>query len=401
MRNFFLFSFACILLSASAVAQTRIDPTDTLVEGISIIDISLEAGESRYFSIDVPSSKLLTVSVDTDEPYGVAKIRLLNGVNGIDKWFDDVDDFEVLVGAGREIHFSVTNIGANKYSTSLFVSILDASEYRGISSEDYIRLDDIKNFDFRNALLPPVMGDIYRRIRVKDGEHRLSGDEQGRELWIDNIAYGDLDGDRNDEAVVSLFHWGGGSGVFSDDFVYKLVNGRPKVIERLGVGDRAFGGSRNLFIRNMTLFIERYDAGSHGSACCPEFVFRYGLRWNGKHLIEVGETRRPLHNVQRIRFAKGRYSSEVFATPNGKSVGDKVARFVVRARAGQTLTVLVAGTDSNDERPSPVYYLDGSAEPEKIRGGFKAVLKKDGDFYFHVRFDSDNAAILPIFVEIR
>ena len=391
----------CVVLVASAVAQTRIDASGTDVDGISIIDIALDAGETKKFSIHVPSSKLLTVSVDTNEPYGVAKIRLLNGVVGIDKWFDDVDDFEVLVGTGREIHFSVSNIGTKKYSTSLFVSTLDASEYRGISSADYLRLDDIKTFDFRNALLPPVVGDIYRRMRVKDGEHRLSGDERSRELWVDNITYGDLDGDGNDEAVVSLFHWGGGSGVFSDDFVFKLVDGLPKVIDRIGVGDRGFGGSRGLFIRNRTLFIERHDAGTHGSPCCPEFVVRYTFRWNGKHLFKAGESRRLLHDVQRIRFARGNYSSEVLAAPNGMSRGNEVARFVVRARAGQTLKVLVERTESNDDRPPSVYFIDGSAEPEKIRGGLKAVLNKDGDFYFHVRFDRENAEKLPIIVEIR
>src|SRR5690606_30286699 len=107
-----------------------------------------------------------------------------------------------------------------------------------------------------------------------------------------DVVYGDVDNDATDEAIVSVSYWGGGSGDFSDDFVYKLINGKPVVISRFGVGDRAMGGVDKVWIKDGIVYDRRYDSGSHGGACCSEFLITYPLKWNGSDFEIFGKEKK-------------------------------------------------------------------------------------------------------------
>ena len=82
----------------------------------------------------------------------------------------------------------------------------------------------------------------------------------------------------------------GGSGDFSDGFIYGMVNEKPKLLAVIDGGDRANGGIHSATIKNGLVQVERY--GTDGGACCPEWteIRNYQLR-DGK-LVEVGVMRR-------------------------------------------------------------------------------------------------------------
>lgn len=382
-----------VFLGVNIYSQKRVDIPPDSYDGIEIVEISLKTGEAQIFIVSASPNQTLSVSVDTDNPDGVAFIKLLNGDAKIDKWFNDFDDFEVLTSRQDDYLIEVKNVSKKTYETTLFFSLSDAKSYRNISGKDFMPVKNIRQIDFKNFLYPPVMGDIYRKVRVRNGEY--SEKNENYESWfkVGDIEFGDIDGDKIEEAIVSLFDWGGGTGIFSDAFVFKLKNGRPVRIDRFGVGDRAFGAVRNVKIKNGLVIIQRNDAGLRGGACCPEFITTENFRWNGKTFVQSGKTfKKNIHPTTRISFAKGSFGDNFTVKFSPK---DDIKRFVIRAKKGQILSVI------SDESESSIYLLDGEAEVVKLSNGFNAKLEKDGDFVFHVSNYKNKLMEYAVKVEIR
>ena len=354
------------------LAQTRVNIPSKSFNDMEIVEVSLKPRQSKRYVISAKANELLKAAVDTDTSEGIASIRLINGDRKLDKWFDDIDDFEALTSREGDYIVEVKNLSNHNYSTSIYYTLGDPSEYRGINARDYRRVKKIRDFDFKNFLCPPVMGDIYYRARLKNGEHYMADDKRSPEFAIDRAYFADIDSDGKEEAIVAVTQWGGGTGFFSDAFVFKLINGYPRVIDRFGVGDRSMGGIRDIRAYKGVVSVERNDAGTFGSACCVEFVTTDRYKWNGKQLSLFGtQIRHSLFPVTNIRFKTGEWS----ATQDvlfGKD--DERKRFVIQARAGQKLTV------TSDNIKLLPYLLDGEADVTKTTDGFEATLSKDGQY---------------------
>ncbi len=392
VKLWFILSFL-VLFSVDIQSQKRVDIPPDNYDATEIVEISLKAGEAQLFIVPSSAKQTLSVGVDTEDPDGVAFIKLLNGDTKTDKWFDDFDDFEVLTGRQDDYLIEVKNVGKKTYETALFFSLYEAESYRNISRKDFLPVKNIRRIDFKNFLYPPVMGDIYRKVRVINGE--FSEENEIHKSWfkVGDVAFGDIDGDKTEEAIVSLFDWSGGSGIFSDVFVFKLKNGKPVRIDRFGVGDRAFGGVRGVKIKNGLVIIQRNDAGLRGGACCSQFITTEKFRWDGETFVQSGKIiRQNIYPTTRIIFAKGASGKDFTVIFSPK---EDTERFIVRAKKGQILSVT-----SNESEPG-IYLLDGEAEVAKMPNGFNAKLEKDGDFVFHVSNYKNKLAKYSVKIEIK
>lgn len=128
-------------------------------------------------------------------------------------------------------------------------------------------------------------------FRLADGLYYLPQQAQGWSgnwfvrLWMDRVAFGDLDGDGVQDAAAVFESQRGGSGLFRELAVILNRNGAPLNVATLYLGDRVFVDvvriKDGVIILDMRLH-SLYDAMTAPSA---EATFRY--RWNGAEVRPV------------------------------------------------------------------------------------------------------------------
>lgn len=245
---------------------------------------------------------------------------------------------------------------------------------------------DIRKVDFKNFTFEPFcVGDQPQKVTVQNGEFSKETEEDGyTDRFFFSAAvdgYGDVDGDGKDEAIISSICNTGGTGNFSEGFIYTMKNGKPSLLSRIEGGDRAFGGIIGMTIEKGIVMVDRNDAGENGAACCAEFAVKTNYKWNGKKLVESGKAeRRELYPATRIAFQEGRSSGTVKAMiPAGE-----MKRFDVGANKGQTMTVNVA-----PDTDAAVNLRFGDAETTEDTGRLNAELNEKGDYTFEVYNNGD------------
>lgn len=259
-----------------------------------------------------------------------------------------------------------------------------------------IRKVDFKNFTYNVNCI----GENPSKVTVKDGKFEKKGKPATQDEIPDyfyfgiyeDIAYGDLNGDGAEEAVILGSCNTGGSGNFSEGFVYSLAKNKPVLLANIAGGDRADGGLRAAKIEKGLLVLDINDTGELGGACCPEVVITTKLKLTGKKLTQVGKaTQKELYPAQRIAFAKGAKSSV------NKITLEKYdqKRFVINARAGQTLRVVL---DSKDVSAG---IIKGEADVTENSNGFTAKLTKSGDFLISVSNGAEASRAVGVTFEVR
>jgi hypothetical protein len=237
-----------------------------------------------------------------------------------------------------------------------------------------IRAIDLKNFTYK----PHCAGDAPQTISVKNGEFSMEKKmpEYTDRLWfsIFEVSYGDLDADGIEEAVVLSVCNTGGTGNFSEGFIYKLTNGRPVLAARIPGGDRAYGGLRTTRVAKGVLTVERNDPGENGASCCPEFIETRKYKLVNSKLEETGKpSKGPIVPTERVSFDPG---------TSGKSMTFSVAanetkRFLVGARVGQRLSVSAGNSKAQ------IRLLETARITEGINN-FLAVLPETRDYTIEV-----------------
>lgn len=253
---------------------------------------------------------------------------------------------------------------------------------------------NIHKFDFENFTYSSVFcGDEGKPtdIKVLNGRfEKKSGDEYLR-LEVQSVNYGDLSGDGKDEAVIITVCNTGGTGQFSEGYIYSIKNNKPALTGRIAGGDRAGGGLVSAKIENGLLVVESNEEGGSG-LCCPEFIVTDKFRLNGNKLVDaVKPTRKVLYPAKRISFPRG--ASNFTLTTEIPASDHK--RFVVKAGKGQTLTV------KTNQKDSPIYIHSGDADEVQNENGLVAKLLDNGDFSFDVFNNNDQTLTYSITVEIK
>jgi len=256
---------------------------------------------------------------------------------------------------------------------------------------------DIHSIDFKNFTYPAMcIGAKPSNITVKDGEFSQEKQEDG---YIDRfyfnvlgVAYGDLNRDQNDEAIILTSCNTGGTGNFSEGFVYTLKSGKPALTARIAGGDRAYGGLRSTRVEGGFLVVESNDVGPEGGACCPQVIVttKYRLGTKGG-ILKVGkETRRDIYPSERVAFAAGTSEKTIRVT----IPGDEGKRFVVGARANQTLTASV-DTDKASLR------LIEDADIKTGTNSLSARLPANGNYTVEVQNDADVPLTVTVTIRIN
>lgn len=128
---------------------------------------------------------------------------------------------------------------------------------------------EIRKVDFKNFTYPAhCASEETENLTVKDGEFSREKQEDG---YVDrlyfrvfDITYGDLNADRRDEAIALTVCNTGGTGNFSEGFIYTMKGGKPSLVARIPGGDRAYGGLRQAYVENGLLVVESNDVGELG-----------------------------------------------------------------------------------------------------------------------------------------
>ena len=263
-----------------------------------------------------------------------------------------------------------------------------------IHAQTGIHKIDFKNFTYRPSCTDLEDGKNMEKITVKDGEFSRDKDKDGNDDHFDftirEVAYGDLTSDKEDEALILSNCNTGGTGQFTEGFIYTLRAGQSVLLVRVPGGDRADGGLRSLTVENGLLVVDANDASEGSGACCPEFALKSTYRLTGDKLTEIGKgIRRELYPAERISFAKGA-SRKTFTI---KLSPDDLKRYVLGAAEGQTLTVTV-NTDAASLR-----LLGGNDISDGTK--FSAKLEKKGDYVFEVGNWGVNTIEVTVTVSIK
>lgn len=278
-----------------------------------------------------------------------------------------------------------------------------------ISAAAFFAQNDIRDVDFKNFTYEPYCAgpdDSTRPVTVKDGilfeQTEVDGFTNNFYFSAFEVVFGDVDGDTADEAIVLTVCNTGGTGNFSEGFVYAIKDGQPALIARIEGGDRAYGGLRTVSVENGKIIkVERSAPGELGANCCPEQIETSIYRFENGSLVQVGEkTVRDIYPAERVEFEKGK-DYKIFKLR--MEADDQIKRYVFRAKKGQTLQVITSTPEAR------VRLHKGDAkiltENEKsFRGAqstneFSAKLKETGDFVFEISNFSDT--VLDIFVTVK
>jgi hypothetical protein len=233
----------------------------------------------------------------------------------------------------------------------------------------------IQKVDFKNfTYLPYCAGEDPQKVTVKNGEFSKEEQQDGYTdrfyFNVFNVTYSDLTGDGQPEAIVLTVCNTGGTGNFSEGFIYTLKAGKTLLLARIEGGDRAYNGLRSAVVENGLLAVDRNDVGENGGACCPEFAVTTKYKLTGDKLIASGTpVRRELYPSEPLKFGRGASSATVKLTiaPEDRK------RFTLGARAGQIMSVSV------DNPKISIRLLEDALVTEGT-SAFTAKLPKSGTY---------------------
>ena len=255
---------------------------------------------------------------------------------------------------------------------------------------------DIHRVDFKNfTYSASCVGEKPMKIAVKDGESTTTkkpDDEDYADFSIFAIEYGDLNGDGQDEAVILSNCNTGGTGQFTEGFVYTMKAGKPTLLLRIPGGDRGDGGLVSAKVVGGLLVVEQNAIDGAGGSCCPQFIDTYKYSVVNAKLVQSGKiARREAVPRQRIAFDKGTSSKTFKVTIDPYTE----KRFTVGAAAGQTLSVSVDLDGVTMSIPG------GDLETVDRTRGFTAKIPKKGDYTFELENGNDKAREITVTVKIQ
>src|SRR5436309_759417 len=138
-------------------------------------------------------------------------------------------------------------------SLFLLIGILALANFAG-QGQTTIRNVDFKNFTYQPSCTDMEDGKKLEKITVKNGEFAREKQMEGYvdrfDFRIMAVTFGDLNGDKQDEAIILSNCNTGGTGQFTEGFVYTIKGGKPVLLARVPGGDRADGGLRSLTVED-------------------------------------------------------------------------------------------------------------------------------------------------------
>ncbi len=187
------------------------------------------------------------------------------------------------------------------------VSFLLTAPLMLTAAEPGIRGVDFKNFEYGRPVTPSGRSNWNwlqvtptSHVRLQNGDLTLDPTDPPHSdyLRLSSVTYGDLDGDRQDEAAVDLYYKTGGTASWHYLYIFKAWNGTAVPIGVLKSGSRAYGGLADVKIRQGLLVLDFADGDRQEGDCCSRGIIRVSYRLQGGRFIETGARQK-----DSIRFA--------------------------------------------------------------------------------------------------
>jgi hypothetical protein len=113
-----------------------------------------------------------------------------------------------------------------------------------------------------------VEGKSVTAVTLVGSKGQTNEEDGGEQFWLDeHVAFGDLDGDAVDDAVVVLVSSGGGSGIFYQLVAVTQRNGMVETPAVKSLGDRIMINQIN--ITNRIVTVDMITHGPDDPSCCP------------------------------------------------------------------------------------------------------------------------------------
>lgn len=153
----------------------------------------------------------------------------------------------------------------------------------------------IRKIDFRNHTYPPI--EDYVDFTLKNGEKSFVPRESDG-IYLGETQYFDLNGDTEEEAILTLSIQTGGSSMPNLVYIYTLKNKKPKFLWGFMTGDRADGGLKRVYVENGELIVEtfgdnKFENGkwkfnlpkNERGLACPTVYTKVRFRWNNAKFV--------------------------------------------------------------------------------------------------------------------
>jgi len=159
---------------------------------------------------------------------------------------------------------------------------------------------DIRKIDFKNFTYRLRCGDVdsVSPVTVRNGEYSgykagLGGADlnfprevQNVFLNVYEVVYGDIDGDKVDEAIVLYACGSGASYVYFRGLIFRYSNKKASFVTALEGGNKGDGGFHDVRVVKGALVVERYQMGIAGVG--PETIVTTKYKLKAKRLIQLG-----------------------------------------------------------------------------------------------------------------
>jgi hypothetical protein len=111
-------------------------------------------------------------------------------------------------------------------------------------------------------------GKSVTTVTLVGAKGQTNEEDGGEQFWLEeHVAFGDLDGDGVDDAVVVLVSSGGGSGIFYQLVAVRQRNGIVETPAVKSLGDRIMINQIN--ITNRIVAVDMITHGPDDPSCCP------------------------------------------------------------------------------------------------------------------------------------
>ncbi|MDQ1388936.1 MAG: hypothetical protein QOF56_2390 [Acidobacteriaceae bacterium] len=181
------------------------------------------------------------------------------------------------------------------------------------AAETNIRQVDFKNFTY------PLSGTLLGHDRFEwldmptearsNGKpiHLVNGDEltksssfvlDGHEYaqWegftLQSVAFADVTGDGQEEAIVVLHYRGGGTQQTDYVYIYTIAAAKPKLLAYFHTGDRAYSGLCKVSGVDGKLVVELFDPEKRSGDCCSSGIVRTRYKWHNGRFEVFGQSER-------------------------------------------------------------------------------------------------------------
>lgn len=271
-----------------------------------------------------------------------------------------------------------------------------ASGQRGQLDTNYSSIRDV---DFMNGFTFTSDLDFGApEVTVENGEFANGdfGDPDYFWFGVNDVDFGDLDGDGIDEAIVATSWNGGGTGYFDSVRAFRLTDGAVEAAGIVPFGDRADGGIFDVSIEDGTASVLSFSTTL--GACCPNQVSRNTLVLGDHWLVaadrEPARTWMSLNTYSddnELKFLPG--TSSAMVVMYGFEVNGE---FVFEASRDQRVTFALT------EGPAPADISLVSISTGQVMSGLAEMALPDDGFYrVEVEFDSERTdkTILDVIID--